>query len=121
MRFRALRVVGALSTLIVVLTLIWLARSGRSPQGSPGQTEAARGGQLVVSVRSEPRSFNRIAVGSQSTELLSLLTQARLVRVNKATFEVEPWLAERWESSQDGLTHTLHLRRGVQWSDGRPF
>src|SRR6185436_19597851 len=102
MRFRALRIVGALFTLIVVLTLIWLARSGRSPQGTPGQAQARRGGQLVVSVRSDPRSFNRIALNSQSTELLSLFTQARLVRVNKATFEVEPWLAERWESSPDG-------------------
>jgi peptide/nickel transport system substrate-binding protein len=76
---------------------------------------------LVVSVRTEPRSFNRLTVGTQSTELLSLLTQARLVRVNKATFELEPWLAERWDSSPDGLTHTLHLRQGVQWSDGTPF
>ena len=121
MRFRALRVVGALFTLIVVLTLIWLVQSGRSPQGTPGQVDSRRGGQLVVSVRSEPRSFNRIAVGNQSTELFSLLTQARLVRVNKVTFEVEPWLAERWDSSPDGLTHTLHLRKGVQWSDGAPF
>ena len=121
MRFRALRFVGIFVTLIVVSGLIWLVRSRPSPQGSPGQAEARRGGQLVVSVRSEPRSFNRLTVGSQSTELLSLLTQARLVRVNKATFELEPWLAERWDSSPDGLTHTLHLRRGVQWSDGAPF
>jgi peptide/nickel transport system substrate-binding protein len=76
---------------------------------------------LVVSVRSEPRSFNRLTTGTQSTELLALLTQARLVRVNKATSELEPWLAERWDSSPDGLTHTLHLRKGVQWSDGTPF
>jgi peptide/nickel transport system substrate-binding protein len=76
---------------------------------------------LVVSVRSEPRSFNRLAVGSQSTELLSLLTQARLLRVNKVSFELEPMLADRWESSADGLTHTLHLRPGLMWSDGVPF
>jgi len=41
--------------------------------------------------------------------------------VNRSTFELEPWLAERWESSPDGLSHTLHLRQGVAWSDGRPF
>jgi len=76
---------------------------------------------LVVSVRSEPRSFNRIATGTQSAELLSLLMQSRLVRVNKATFELEPMLAESWESSADGLVHTLHLRKGVTWSDGVPF
>jgi peptide/nickel transport system substrate-binding protein len=30
-------------------------------------------------------------------------------------------LAEKWESSADGLQHTLHLRPGVAWSDGTPF
>ena len=116
-----MRFVGVLFTLIVVSALIWLIRSRPGSQGIPGPAEARRGGQLVASVRSEPQSFNRIAVGTQSTELLSLLTQARLVRVNKSTFELEPWLAERWDSSPDGLTHTLHLRKGVQWSDGTPF
>ena len=39
--------------------------------------------------------------------------QGRLVRVNRATFELEPWLAEKWESSAGGRTHALHLRPGV--------
>ena len=43
------------------------------------------------------------------------------MRTNRRTFELEPWLAERWESSADGLTHTLHLRPGLTWSDGTPF
>jgi peptide/nickel transport system substrate-binding protein len=41
--------------------------------------------------------------------------------VNRSTFELEPWLAEKWESSSDGRTHTLHLRQGLTWSDGTPF
>jgi peptide/nickel transport system substrate-binding protein len=75
----------------------------------------------VATVRSEPRSFNRINVRSASAELLSLLTQGRLLRVNRSTFELEPWLAERWETAPGGLSHTLHLRQGVAWSDGTPF
>jgi peptide/nickel transport system substrate-binding protein len=30
-------------------------------------------------------------------------------------------LAERWEASNAGKTYTFHLRRGVQWHDGKPF
>ena len=50
-----------------------------------------------------------------------MLTQGRLVRLNRATSALEPWLAERWESSPDGRVHTLHLRKDVVWSDGVPF
>lgn len=32
-----------------------------------------------------------------------------------------PGLAERWETSEDGLTRTFHIRPGVTWHDGTPF
>ncbi len=75
----------------------------------------------MASLRSEPRSFNRLVSRDTATEVVTMLTQARLVRVNRATQEVEPWLAERWTTSPDGLVHTLTLREGLQWSDGQPF
>ena len=34
---------------------------------------------------------------------------------------IEPALAEKWETSADGLTYTFHLRQNVQWHDGQPF
>src|SRR5258705_8143856 len=97
----------------------------RSP-GAPGSTASTtgtqtRGGQLVASIRAVPRSFNRIVAREQTTELLSLLTQGRLVRVNRTTFDLEPWLAEKWDAAPDGRTFTLHLRPDVTWSDGTPF
>jgi peptide/nickel transport system substrate-binding protein len=80
-----------------------------------------RGGQVVESSRVEPRSFNRYVAGDQTSETVSMLTQGRLLRINRSTFELEPWLAERWDSSTDGRNHTLYLRPGVVWSDGTPF
>lgn len=80
-----------------------------------------RGGTLVSSLRTEPRSFNRLAARDVPADLFAHLTLGRLVRVNRATQEVEPWLAERWSTSDDGRTFTLTLRDGVRWSDGQPF
>jgi peptide/nickel transport system substrate-binding protein len=77
----------------------------------------------VASLRSEPPTYNRYAPAGAvaATELVSLLTHARLVRVNRVTDELEPWLASRWTESEDGRTFTLTLREGVLFSDGRPF
>src|SRR5207248_106950 len=79
------------------------------------------GGELVASIRTEPRTFNRLAARDSSTDLVATLTQARLVRINKQTQEVEPWLAQRWTASDDGRRVTLSLREGVTFSDGHPF
>lgn len=44
-----------------------------------------------------------------------------LVQYRGATTDIEPALAETWESSVDGLTWTLHLRQGVKFHDGTPL
>jgi oligopeptide transport system substrate-binding protein len=43
-----------------------------------------------------------------------------LTNINGETGEVEPELATHWETSEDGLTWTFHLRDDVKWSDGKP-
>ncbi len=92
----------------------------RTPPAAP-PAAAMQGGELIVAIRSEPRTFNRLAARDQVTELISTLTQAKLTRINRATQEVEPWLAESWTHSADGLTFTLKLRPDIIFSDGHPF
>ena len=114
---------GILVTLSVLAVIVLVMRG--CPSSDSEATRATgvprHGGQLVASARGVPRSFNRLLASDQPTDMFSMLTQGSLIRVNRATFDLEPWLAEEWESSPDGLTHTLHLRRGVTWSDGTPF
>ena len=121
MAIKATRFLGLLVTLLGVGAAVFYFRGSREDAPHSDTTAAQRGGQIVATIRTEPRSFNRLVVRDQTSETVSLLTQARLLRVNRETMELEPWLAERWESSADGLTHTLHLRQGLTWSDGTPF
>ena len=78
---------------------------------------------MTASVRSEPNTFNRFAPnGNQAAvDALTRLVHATLVRVDRASGEVQPWLAERWTTSPDGRTFTLTLRDGITFSDGAPF
>ena len=93
--------------------------SNRPPSGTAGAPR--RGGQIVVSVRTEPQTFNRYTRRDWPTDLISLLVNAKLTRVNRVTQQVEPWLAERWDVSPDGTVYTVTLRPGVTFSDGHPF
>jgi peptide/nickel transport system substrate-binding protein len=113
----------------LLLTLVGLALAAtatfvlaRQPRASATPTPAPRtGGHIVVGIRGEPRTVTRLHARDRTSSAISHLTQARLVRLHPVTTEPEPSLAESWETSDDGKTLTLHLRRGVTFSDGAPF
>ena len=81
---------------------------------------STRGGVLTSSLRSEPRTFNRWVDRNFPPELISQLTQSKLIRINRSTQEIEPALAQSWTASPDNQTFTLTLRE-ADWSDGTPF
>ena len=108
------RILGAL--LVAGLTLCGCSSSD-STFGGEVTVERA----LVAAVRSEPRTFNRLAAIDSTSVLVASLTQAALVRINHVTDRVEPWLAESWSRTNDGLSYKFRLRRDVRFSDGAPF
>jgi len=46
---------------------------------------------------------------------------ADLIHINRQTQKTEPALAKSWTASPDGLRYVLELRRGLNFSDGKPF
>ncbi len=99
----------------------WLTSKSPLNPGISWGDEAQRGGRLIVTYRSEPTTHNKIVGARLGDDLLSRLTHAPLVRMNRESGEIEPRLADSWTSSPDGLTWTFKLRNGVKFSDGTPF
>jgi len=115
------RLAGVLVSLVAAGAALLFWRSTAQPQARSDRPALVRGGQLTAGLRSDPKSFNSLIVSDESSVVATSLLQAPLVRVNRATFELEPWLAEKWEMTSDGRQYTLHLRSGVTWSDGTPL
>lgn len=100
--------------IVAAATAVYLTRSSTAPP-------VRSGGALVATVRSEPVTFNRYVRPGFPTYLVSLLTQAPLVKINRRTSQPEAWLASGWTTAADGRSITVDLREGVAWSDGAPF
>jgi peptide/nickel transport system substrate-binding protein len=84
---------------------------------APGRT----GGRLVVALRSEPKTLNPVlAADGPSRDIIRCIT-GDLIHISGDSLKTEPALAKSWDVSRDGKQYTLHLRRGVRFSDGRPF
>lgn len=56
-------------------------------------------------------------------ESVNTLTQIceGLVRFKSGTLEIEPWLAESYSVSPDGLVYRFNIREGVRFHDGTPL
>jgi peptide/nickel transport system substrate-binding protein len=79
------------------------------------------GGELRYCLYSEPKTFNPLLVSDSSSEAIRYLTAGVLVRINRATQELQPELAVSWRELPGGRSISFKLRQGVAYSDGTPF
>ncbi|RKX50373.1 MAG: ABC transporter substrate-binding protein, partial [Thermotogae bacterium] len=82
--------------------------------------EPKKGGTLVIAYWGDPISFNPDAKIDDAGNGIYGCIFSKLVALD-TDYNVIPDLAESWEVSEDGLTYTFHLRKGVKWHDGHPL
>ena len=77
--------------------------------------------QLVISILSDPKTFNPVLSGDKTSSDVGRMLFDGLVRENPITGEIEPALAESWEISANKLEIIYTLRPNLKWSDGHPL
>jgi ABC-type transport system substrate-binding protein len=80
---------------------------------------AAGPNAVIVSTNAEAGTFNPLLSSDGASLIVQEPIFESLVRADPKTGAAVPWLAERWNQSQDGLTYTFHPRPNVTWSTVR--
>jgi peptide/nickel transport system substrate-binding protein len=89
----------------------------------PEEMPSGGGGDLVVAHNgsSEPALLDAQIDPYAETGLIDSFMTDGLVCRDPETMEIKPWLATSWETTDDGLTWTFHLRDDVTFHDGTHF
>ncbi|HKV27171.1 MAG TPA: ABC transporter substrate-binding protein [Candidatus Acidoferrales bacterium] len=86
-----------------------------------GSPPGRAGGQIVIALRSDPKTLNPALAADVPSRDIIYCMNADLIHINRETQKTEAGLAKSWSVSRDGRTYTLRLRRGLRFSDGKPF
>ncbi len=116
-RTRRLAVSAALLTTAALL--IAGCSTGGGNQGG-GDAAPTKGGNITVRIAQDPGSLDSVASDNAGTTYITRHIFEGLVIVD-ANFTPQPDLAKSWTKSDDGLTYTFPLRKGVVFSDGTPL
>jgi peptide/nickel transport system substrate-binding protein len=114
-RWKRIGVTAAAASLIIGLT-----GCGAGTDGTPDETNAATGPQvLVVAHNTPPTSLDPARSATFGPTFLNLIYESLLKR--DVDGNLGPGLATEWELSDDAQELTLTLREGVTFQDGAVF
>ncbi|WP_046225563.1 ABC transporter substrate-binding protein [Paenibacillus dauci] len=112
-------------TLVLSFVLILSGCSGNNDSAAPAASdsggEAAGGGTLIVGRGGDSAALDPSIVTDGESLKIAQQVFDPLLAYKSGTTEVEPALAESWTISDDGLTYTFKLRKGVKFHDGTDF
>lgn len=107
-----------ISMLLVAAMVLGLVACGSKDSGDTGSKSDASGEkELKVQIGPNPETMDP-ALNSAVDGGNMLLEAFECLLIVDENGELQPGQAESWETSDDQLTWTFHLRDGLKWSDG---
>ena len=86
------------------------------------EAPAASGGNKILKVQIGPNPETIDPALNSAVDGGNMLLHAfECLLIVDQDGKLAPGQAESWETSEDGLTWTFHLREGLKWSDGTPL
>lgn len=120
------KVLACLLTVAMVSTtaLVGCGNSGSDSTSNSGSTASGPDADqyLNLLLANEPKSIDPSKSSDQYSSQILANTQECLTRIiqdENGKDKIIEGMAEKWETSSDGLTWTFHLR-DAKWSDGQP-
>ncbi|WP_314645919.1 ABC transporter substrate-binding protein [uncultured Microbacterium sp.] len=104
---------------VVALALAGCVASERGDDSGEGSGDVD--GTFVFAASSDPASLDPAFAQDGESFRVSRQIFEGLVGTEPGTADPAPLLAESWESSEDGMSHTFALKEGVTFHDGTPF
>ncbi|MBT2475385.1 ABC transporter substrate-binding protein [Microbacterium sp. ISL-103] len=104
---------------LAALVLSGCVASERGDDG--GEAAGDVDGTFVFAASSDPASLDPAFAQDGESFRVSRQMFEGLVGTEPGTADPAPLLAESWESSEDGMSHTFALKEDVTFHDGTPF
>ena len=111
-------------SVILLLMVLLLAACDKSPQTENARRKAdkppAYGDIMVRGDIGDASNLIPLLASDSASHSVAGMVFNGLVKYDK-DMNIIGDLAESWDVTQNGLVITFHLRKGVQWHDGKPF
>jgi peptide/nickel transport system substrate-binding protein len=104
---------------VVAMSVVLASSITACAQSKRGSEDS--GGTLTVAGAGEPKNFDPIFNDDGESFRPARQIFDTLIQNKPGTADLEPALAESWESSDGGKTITFKLRKGVKFHDGTAF
>jgi peptide/nickel transport system substrate-binding protein len=103
-----------IGTLLVLAVLAWICIPAMSQE-----KKIPHGGTMKV-IYIEPSHLNPAIVSGTPTGILGTQLFSGLLQFDEK-FNPQPYLANKWEVSSNGLAYTFYLQNGATFHDGKPI